>query len=82
MTHSGRRLGTSIFKGSQDYARSDTVCTGLRAVSGACELASGIIGWVPMPVGKICILSSLKAASYACMIIRNLCAAEPDNPIC
>jgi hypothetical protein len=79
---SGQRAGTSIFKGAKDYARGDILCTGLCAVSTVCESTSMVIVWIPMPVGKICTLGLLKGVSYGCMKIRDLCAAEPGNPIC
>ena len=77
-THSGTRVGTSIFKGAKDYARGDVLCTGLCAASGICETAASILVWVPIR-GKIC---ALKGVSYCCMRIRDLCAAEPGNPLC
>jgi hypothetical protein len=77
-THSGRRVGTSIFKGAKDHARGDVLCTGLCVTSGICETAAGVIVWVPIP-GKICAVSALKGISYDCMRIRDLCAAEPGN---
>lgn len=80
-THSGTRVGTSIFKGAKDYARGDVLCTGLCAASGICETAAGIIVWIPIP-GKICAVSTLKGVSYGCMRIRDLCAADPGNPLC
>jgi hypothetical protein len=80
-THSGARVGTSIFKGAKDYARGDVLCTGLCATSGICETTVGIIIWIPIP-GKICAVSTLKSISYCCMRIRDLCAAEPGNPLC
>lgn len=80
--HSGQRAGVSIFKGAKDYARGDILCTGLCAVSTLCETTAGVIVWVPMPTGKLCTLSALKSVSYCCMKIRNLCAADPSNPLC
>lgn len=80
-THSGTRVGTSIFKGAKDYTRGDVLCTGLCAASGICETAAGIIIWIPIP-GKICAVSTLKGVSYGCMRIRDLCAADPGNPLC
>lgn len=81
-TQSGARAGASIFKVAKDYARGDLLCTGLCAASVACETTAGIIIWIPMPVGKICTVSALKGISYGCMKIRDLCAAEPTNPLC
>jgi hypothetical protein len=81
-THSGSRIGESAFKGAKDYARGDMMCTGLCAISGTCETAAGIIVWIPMPAGKVCAVSALKGISYGCMKVRNLCAAEPGNPLC
>jgi len=81
-THSGSRLGTSVFKGAKDYTWGDMLCTGLCAASGVCETAAGIIVWVPLPSGKICTVSILKGISYGCMKIRDLCAADPTNPLC
>lgn len=81
-THSGARTGKSLFKGVKDYARGDLICTGLCAASGVCETVAGIIVWIPMPTGKICAVSALKGISYGCMTIRDLCAAEPNNPLC
>ena len=79
--HSGSKVGTSIFKAAKDYAKGDVLCTGLCAASGICETAAGIIVWTPIP-GKICVVSGLKGVSYCCMRIRDLCAAEPGNPLC
>lgn len=80
--HSGKRLGTSVFKGVKDSARGDMLCTGLCAVSGVCETAAGVVVWIPMPVGKLCAVSALKGVSYCCMTIRDLCAGDPSNPLC
>lgn len=79
---SGHRLGTSFYSGAKDYAKGDYVCTGLCAVSGACELTCAILVWIPLPTGKICALSGLKGVSYTCMKIRNLCAGDASNPLC
>ena len=79
--HSGKRVGNSGFKGVKDYAKGDVLCTGLCAVSGTCEVISGVIVWVPVP-GKIACVSALKAVSYGCMTIRDLCNADPNNPLC
>lgn len=80
-THSGKRVGTSVFKGAKDYARGDVLCTGLCVTSGICETVAGAIVWVPIP-GKIGAVSALKGISYGCMQIWDLCAAEPGNPLC
>jgi hypothetical protein len=80
-THSGARIGKSLFKGATDYARGDVLCTGLCATSGICETAAVVIIWIPIP-GKICAASVLKGLSYTSMSIRDLCAAEPGNPLC
>ena len=80
-THSGARVGRSVFKGVKDYLKGDFLCTGLCATSGICETAAGIIIWIPIP-GKICAISTLKGISYGCMTIRDLCAGEPGNPLC
>jgi len=80
-TQSGARVGTSVFKGAKDYVRGDYLCTGLCATSGICETAAGVVLWIPIP-GKICTVSALKGISYCCMRIRDLCAAEPANPLC
>ena len=80
-THSGSRVGNSVFKGVKDYSRGDYVCTTLCAVSGCCETAAGILVWTPIP-GKIIIVSGLKGISYGCMKVRDLCAMDPSNPLC
>jgi hypothetical protein len=80
-THSGTRAGVSIFKGVKDYFRGDLICTGLCSNSLICETTAGIIIWMPIP-GKICAVSGLKGVSYGCMKIRDMCAAEPNNPLC
>ena len=80
-THSGSRVGQSIFKGFKDYSKGDPLCTGLCLASGICESVAGVLVWVPVP-GKICTVSTLKGISYGCMTIRDLCAAEPGNPLC
>jgi hypothetical protein len=79
--HSGGRVGVSIFKGVKDYFRGDVVCSGLCVVSGMCETTAGVLIWVPIP-GKICVVSGLKGVSLGCMKIRDLCAADPTNPLC
>jgi hypothetical protein len=81
-THSGARLGNSIFKGAKDYARGDVLCTGLCTVSGTCETVAAVIVWLPLPTGKICAISAFKGVSYTCMRIRDLCAGDPTNPLC
>ena len=78
---SGRRIGTSSFKASKDYSHGDMVCTGLCGVSIACETASGVIVWIPIP-GKVCAVSILKAISIGCVKVSDLCAAYPSNPLC
>lgn len=79
--HSGKRVATTGFKATKDFGRGDPVCGTLCTVSACCETASGVIVWIPFP-GKICTLSGLKAISIGCERIRDLCAAEPSNPLC
>lgn len=79
--HSGKRLATTGFKATKDFGRGDPVCGTLCTVSACCETASGIVVWIPFP-GKICTLSGLKAISICCESVRDLCAAEPNNPVC
>ena len=79
--HSGKRLGNSVLKDVKDYTKGDVLCTVLCAVSGTCEVIAGVIIWVPVS-GKIVCVSGLKAISYGCMSIRDLCNAEPGNPLC
>lgn len=79
--HSGKRLATTGFKATKDFKRGDPVCGTLCTVSACCETASGVVVWLPFP-GKICTLSGLKAVSIGCERIRDLCSAEPNNPLC
>ena len=44
---SGRRAGVGTFKASNDFAKGDVVCGGLCCVSIGCEVASGILVWLP-----------------------------------
>lgn len=80
-THSGSKIGNSIFKGAKDYSQGDYVCTTLCAVSGCCETAAGVLVWVLIP-GKIIVVSGLKGVSYGCMKVRDSCAMDPSNPLC
>jgi hypothetical protein len=79
--HSGKRIATTGFKATKDFGRGDPVCGSLCTVSACCEAASSVIVWIPFP-GKICTLSGLKAISIGCERVRDLCAAEPNNPMC
>lgn len=79
--HSTKRLGTTGFKAAKDFGQGDPICGTLCTVSACCETASGIVVWIPFP-GKICTLSGLKAISIGCERVRDLCAAEPGNPLC
>lgn len=79
--HSGKRIATTGFKATKDFSRGDPICGTLCTVSACCETASGVIVWIPFP-GKICTLSGLKAISIGCERIRDLCSAEPSNPMC
>ena len=79
--HSGKRIATTGFKATKDFGRGDSVCGTLCTVSACCETVSGVIVWIPFP-GKICTLSGLKAISIGCERVRDLCAAEPSNPMC
>lgn len=79
--HSGKRLATTGFKATKDFGRGDPLCGSLCTISACCETASGIAVWIPFP-GKICTLSALKAISISCERVRDLCAAEPNNPLC
>ena len=79
--HSGKRLATTGFKATKDFGRSDPVCGTLCTVSACCETASAVVVWIPFP-GKICTLSGLKAISIGCERVRDLCSAEPSNPLC
>lgn len=78
--HSGQRAGTGLLKASKDYSRGDYLCTGLCGISVLCEAGSGIVIWIPVP-GKACAAAILKGVSYACIRIRDLCAADPTNPL-
>ena len=79
--HSGKRIATTGFKATKDFSRGDPICGTLCTVSACCETASGVIIWIPFP-GKICTLSGLKTISIGCERIRDLCSAEPSNPMC
>jgi hypothetical protein len=81
MAHSGKRVATTAFKATKDFGRGDPICGTLCTVSACCETISGIAVWVPFP-GKICTLSSLKAISISCEHLRDLCAFDPENPLC
>lgn len=81
LTHSGSKIGNSIFKGAKDYSRGDYICTTLCAVLGCCETAASVLVWIPIP-RKIVVVSSLKGVSYGCMRVRDLCAMNPLNPLC
>lgn len=78
---SGRRAGIGTFKASKDFARGDSLCTGLCCVSIGCELVSGILIWCPIP-GKIVAVSVLKGTSIGCLKFRDLCSADPSVPMC
>ena len=73
--HSGKRLATTGF------GRGDPVCGILCTVSACCETASTVVVRIPFS-GKICTLSGLKAILISCEGVRDLCSAEPSNPLC
>jgi hypothetical protein len=79
--HNGGQAGVSFFKGVKDYFKGDVLCTGLYYLSGVCETTARIILWIPIP-GKICAVTVLKGASAFYMKMRDLCAIEPNNPLC
>ena len=51
-----------------DFGRGDPLCGGLCVVSAGCEVASGVIVWIPFP-GKICTVAGLKTVSVGCVVI-------------
>lgn len=81
MIDSGKRASVGTFKASKDFSRGDKVCGSLCCVSIACEAASSILVWLPIP-GKIVTVSALKATSVGCQKFRDLCAADPSLPLC
>lgn len=69
-------LGRVIFKTTVDIARGDAVCTGLCAISGACEtvaLGCSTIKIIPFR-GEVYVVA--KIVSKGCMSYRNLCAGS------
>ncbi len=69
-------LGRIAYKAAKDVARGDSVCTGLCAVSCACEtvaLGCSTIKVIPFR-GKI--YTGAKIISKGCMTYRNLCAGD------
>jgi hypothetical protein len=81
MVDSSGRVASGIFKGIKDYSKGDLICTSLCVTSCILESSAGVLVWASFP-GKICVISSLKSVSYGCIKIRDLCAAEPNNPLC
>lgn len=81
MVDSGRRIGIGTFKAGTYFSRGDTVCGTLCCVSIGCESLCSILIWCPVP-GKIITVSALKATSVGCQKFRDLCAANPSNPLC
>ncbi len=81
MMHSGKRAAGSGFKSVMDFSRGDPLCGSLCVISAGCEVASGVVVWIPFP-GKICTVATLKTVSVACERIRDLCVANPTAPGC
>ena len=78
---SGTRIGSGAFKATKDFSRGDIVCGTLCSVSMGCELACGVIIWLPIP-GKFTSIGVLKGVSHGATRFRDLCAGDPSNPLC
>ena len=75
-TESASALGRIVFKGSQDLARGDSVCTGLCLVYGTCEtiaLGCSTMKFIPWR-GRIYV--GAKIVSRGCIAFRNSCVGE------
>jgi hypothetical protein len=79
--YSSRRIATCGFKAAKDFSQNNRVCGTLSAISACCETTSILFIWVSFP-GQICTVSGLKAISIGCERVRDLCVAEPNNPMC
>lgn len=69
-------LGRVMYKTTADIARGDVLCTGLCAISGACEtiaLGCSTIKIIPFR-GEVYIF--VKIVSKGCMSYRNICAGN------
>ena len=77
----GSRVGSGAFKASKDFSRGDILCGTLCSVSTGCEIACGVIAWIPMP-GKFTTIGVLKGVSHGSIKFRDLCAGDPSNPLC
>ena len=77
----GSRVGSGAFKATKDFSKGDILCGTLCSVSMGCEVACGVIIWVPMP-GKFTTIAILKGVSHGSTKFRDLCACDPSNPLC
>ena len=77
----GSRVGSGAFKATKDFSKGDILCGTLCSVSMGCEIACGVITWVPMP-GKFTTIAILKGVSHGSTKFRDLCAGDPSNPLC
>ena len=77
----GSRVGSGAFKATKDFSKGDILCGTLCSVYMGCEVACGVIIWVPMP-GKFTTIAILKGVSHGSTKFRDLCAGDPSNPLC
>lgn len=77
----GSCVGSGAYKATKDFTKSDALCGSLCSVYIGCEIACGVITWLPVP-GKFTSISVLKSVSHGTTKFRDMCAGYPSNPFC
>lgn len=77
----GSRVGSGAYKATKNFTKGDLLCGTLYSISIGCEIACGVIIWLPVP-GKFTSIAVLKSVSHGTTKFRDLCAGDPSNPFC
>ena len=77
----GSRVGSGAYKTTKNFTKGDLLCGTLCSISIGCEIACGVIIWLPVP-GKFTSIAVLKSVSHGTTKFRDLCAGDPSNPFC
>ena len=79
---SGRSLGSTLYKTSEDVARNDKICAGACFVASACEVVAGTSALIKYP-GAMKVYFVAKTISVGCIRFRDLCrSAQGDLKPC
>ena len=77
----GSRVGSGAYKATKNFTKGDLLCGTLCSISIGCEIACGVITWLPVP-DKFTSIAVLKSVSHGTTKFRDLCAGDPSNPFC